>query len=204
MSFLDKKIEASNGSQWAVSVGTHQAVVIGLVDYGEDQRTSKKNTPYSVQQGEILFAVEDTNPNGNHKVIGSYKMDFTFNDTKLKKWVDAAKWNFGGGSSFSELFKLPCEINVVEKTSKAGKNFKAIDSIAPGTGFKASGKVELPFFYAESEGTVHLIDGAFISEKKATVQPAPGTANTSQLQDAAVAEAEAEAKVEEQDDSMPF
>lgn len=163
MSFLSKKIEESTGSQWSVSAGTHKAVIIGLIDHGEEQRNSKKGTTYAVQTGEILFAVEDTNPNGNHKVIGSYKMDFTFNDTKLKQWVDGAKWKF---TELGELMKLPCTIEVAEATSKAGKKFMKVAKVSVGTGFKAKGKIELPSFYAESEGEVHLIPGAFISEKK--------------------------------------
>jgi len=173
MSIFNTTVESltPDAGKWKPTNGIHQAVVIALVDRGDEENTNDQGVTYMVRKMEIVFAIEEKNSNGCHMIV-SRKVTMSMGENAiLRKYIDDAGWSV---NQISDILGQRAQIYTKITKSKAGKDYTKIETIDAGEGFASSGSIALPFWYNDvDQNDILKLQGIKIEPKRDQAPVAP-------------------------------
>ena len=167
MSLLNTNIQdlaesaGSSSANYTPSNGLHNAVVIALHDLGLQEQTNDKGEVYEIHKMDLIFAIEEQNSKAEHMIVRRTVSITMGEKSILRKIITDAEWDI---REIGDLLGKTCQVLTKVVKTKAGKDFPKVENVMSGKGFKSSGAVKLPYWYADTDG-IHSLDGIKIGEK---------------------------------------
>jgi len=156
-------LEKGSSKHYTPTDGLHQAVVVAIIDLGEQEKENDRGEKYMSHGIEFVFSIDELNDNSEHMTV-KREMTLTYSDKSLlRKMTVDCKWDW---KEVSDLLGKPCQVLTKIVKTKAGKDFPKLDTFMTGTGFKPTGKVLIPFWYKDvPSDNILLLPKVVIGEK---------------------------------------
>ena len=164
----------STGGKYRPSEGAHTAIVVGMVDKGVVEKIGEDGSTYSDNDIEMIFAVNESDSNGNSMLVTKQmalkiSAATTTNKSAMSKMIEGTRWNWSDNDPLTDLMGKTTQLVIKDKTSKKGNVYSQIDTyIAYDGEVTLTGTPELPYWYQEDmdKGNILLSDGIIIGTKK--------------------------------------